>query len=151
MQKLTVQASIYAPIETVWKVWTDPTFIMQWNHAGDDRHCPAATNDLRVWGQFSYTMAAKDGSFQFDYSWEYTNVVEHQTIEFILWKMEEFNLDVGRTVSIRFQQEDDGTVKINETFDTEDINDVEMQKAGRQMILDNFKKVAEAEVGSGSW
>jgi hypothetical protein len=65
--------------------------------------------------------------------------------------MEEFDLDAGRAVSVYFQVEDCGIVKVTETFDTEDINDIELQRTGWQSILDNFKKVAEAEVGSGSW
>ena len=59
-------------------------------------------------------------------------------------------MDSGRTVSIRFQSEDDGTVKVTETFDAEEIHDLGMQRLGWQAILDNFKKVAEAQVGSGS-
>lgn len=48
MTKLTVSTKIYAPLERVREVFTLPQYITQRTFASDDRHCPAATNDLRV-------------------------------------------------------------------------------------------------------
>ena len=59
--KITIQARVHAPIERVWHYWSDTTHIMAWNNASDDWHTPRASNDLRVGGKFSYTMAARDG------------------------------------------------------------------------------------------
>ncbi len=41
------------------------------------------------------------------------------------------------------ENQDNGTVKITETFDAENMNSLEMQRAGWQAILDNFKKLVE--------
>lgn len=51
-----------------------PQHITQWNQASDDWHCPSADNDLRVGGSFSSKMAARDGSFEFDFEGIYDEV-----------------------------------------------------------------------------
>lgn len=135
-QKITVSAEINAPIEKVWAAWTNPADIMQWCNASDDWHAPKAENDLRVGGKFSTTMAAKDGSFSFDFSGEYSKVDPHKAIYY-------FMAD-GRTVEIEFAE--DGTKSsIVETFDAESENPIEMQQEGWQAILNNFKKHVESK------
>ena len=79
--KLTVDAYIAAPIEKVWRAWTTPADIIQWNAASDDWHTTAATVDLREGGAFSSRMEAKDGSFGFDFAGTYTKVIPHERIE----------------------------------------------------------------------
>lgn len=65
---ITVSTTVNAPINTVWEKWATPADIMQRNFASDDRECPAAKNDLRDGGRFSWKMAAKDDSFSFEFS-----------------------------------------------------------------------------------
>ena len=48
--KITVETNVAAPIEQVWRAYTTPEDIKQWNAASDDWHTPAATVDLRVGG-----------------------------------------------------------------------------------------------------
>ena len=66
--KITVESTVAAPVETVWRAWTTPEDIKQWNAASDDWHTTSATVDLRVGGAFSSRMEAKDGSFGFDFA-----------------------------------------------------------------------------------
>ena len=132
---ITVETSINAPIEKVWNCWTLPEHITNWNHASDDWHCPAAENDLRPGGKFSYTMAAKDGSFSFDFSGVHTAITLQHNINTIL--------DDGRKMEVTFKEKD-GKTKVVESFEAEDINTIELQKGGWQAILDNFKKHTEA-------
>ena len=66
--KITVSVLVNASIDKVWKHWTDPASVMQWNNASDDWYTPKAENDLRVGGKFNYTMSAKDGSMSFDFN-----------------------------------------------------------------------------------
>ena len=75
MTKLTVSTIVNAPVEKVRNARTNPEDIMQWNFASDDWCCPASTNDVKVGGLFSATMAAKDGSFSFDFAGQY-DIVE---------------------------------------------------------------------------
>ncbi|SDG61326.1 SRPBCC family protein [Chitinophaga filiformis] len=132
---ITVETTIQAPVAKVWEYWNQPEHIKQWAFASDDWHVPASENDLRTGGKFSTTMAAKDGSFSFDFGGVYTQVKEHKLIE--------YTLGDERKVSILFSSIGDAT-KIVETFEAEDTHSVEMQQSGWQAILDNFKKYTEA-------
>jgi len=79
--KITVETTIAAPIEVVWKAWTTPEDITQWNAASDDWHTTRASVDLRAGGTFSSRMEAKDGSMGFDFAGTYTLVVPLERIE----------------------------------------------------------------------
>lgn len=133
--KITVSALVHSPIEKVWACWNEPQHMMQWMHASDDWHCPAATNDLRIGGHFVATMAAKDGSVSFDFIGKYDEIVEHRRI---LYHGED-----GRVVEVLFEAQENG-VLVTETFDAETINPVDMQQAGWQAILNNFKQYTES-------
>lgn len=131
---ITIQATINAPIDQVWKRWNTPEDIECWNAASPDWHCPKAQNDLRSGGRFVYTMAARDGSVSFDFAGVYDMVKPHELIRYIL--------EDGRKVSVAFSSRGDST-DIVETFEAEGTHSVEMQQAGWQAILNNFKKFAE--------
>src|ERR1043165_1172521 len=118
---ITVETAIKAPVEKVWKYWTEPNHIMNWCNASDDWHAPYAENDLRVGGKFKTTMAAKDGSSSFDFEGVYTNVQLNKAID--------YTIGDGRKVSITFSSTGDQT-KVMETFDPESQNSIEMQREG---------------------
>lgn len=132
---ISVESTIHAPVEKVWEYWTAPEHITQWCFATPEWHAPEAQNDVRTGGKFSTTMAARDGSFSFDFGGIYTDVKEHELIEYALTD--------NRKVKITFSAEGDNT-KVVETFDPEDTNPLEMQRGGWQAILDNFRKYTEA-------
>src|SRR6476659_6544701 len=135
--KITVQSFAKAPIETVWRAWTTPADIKQWNAASDDWHTTAATVDLRVGGQFSSRMEAKDGGVGFDFAGTYTKVVPHELIECTFG---------DRTLSVHFIKAG-GRVTVRETFDAEDTHPMEQQRAGWQAILDRFGRHVEGRAG----
>ncbi|GAL85672.1 activator of Hsp90 ATPase 1 family protein [Sporocytophaga myxococcoides] len=132
---VTVEALVKAPVEKVWKTWNTPEDITKWCQASDDWHAPYAENDLRKGGKFKTTMAAKDGSFSFDFGGEYTNVEINKVIEYIM--------EDGRKTKIVFTAQGNET-KVVETFDAESENPVEFQQQGWQAILNNFKKYTES-------
>jgi uncharacterized protein YndB with AHSA1/START domain len=132
--KITVETHVAAPIDEVWRAWTTPEDIKQWNAASDDWHTTAATVDLRVGGTFSSRMEAKDGSMGFDFAGTYTQIVPHERIEC------EFG---GRVLVVEFLRTEGG-VTVRETFDAEGTNSPEQQRAGWQAILDRFKRHVEA-------
>lgn len=132
---ITVECTINAPVEKVWGFWAKPEHITKWCNASDDWHAPYADNDLRKDGKFKTTMAAKNGSFSFDFGGVYTNVKEYSLIA--------YTMDDGRKVKVDFISQD-GTTRVIETFEPETTNPIEMQQGGWQAILDNFKKYAEA-------
>ena len=132
---ITVEATVNAPVEKVWSAWTDPKHITKWCQASPDWHAPHAENDVRANGRFKTTMAAKDGSFSFDFGGVYTNVKNNERME--------YTMDDGRTCKITFSGSGN-TTKITETFDPESENPIEMQRGGWQAILDSFKKYTES-------
>jgi uncharacterized protein YndB with AHSA1/START domain len=131
---ITVTNIINAPIEKVWKYWTKEEHVKNWNFAASDWHCPNATNNLQVGGEFHYTMAAKDNSFSFDFWGTYQKIEPEKSIEIILGD--------GRQMKVGFESKGYSTV-VTEQFEPETQNPEEMQKAGWQMILDNFKLYVE--------
>ncbi|CAM4515718.1 MAG: SRPBCC family protein [Paenibacillus macerans] len=131
---IKVEAIVHAPVESVWEYWTEPKHITKWNQASDDWHTPYAENDLRAGGKFVSRMEAKDGSFGFDFGGVYDEVNMNESIS--------YTLGDGRKVKIDFIRQGDDT-KIIEVFEAEETNAIEMQQAGWQAILDNFKKYAE--------
>lgn len=126
--KITVETKVHASIEDVWVGWTTPRDIMAWNAATDDWHTTAATVDLRVGGQFSSRMEAKDGSIGFDFAGEYTRIEMPHLIETVFG---------DRSATVEFIEEDDG-VRVRQSFDAESEHPEEMQRQGWQAILDNF-------------
>ncbi len=146
MSQLTVSIKIYAPIARVREVFTTPDYIIQRNHASDDRHCPAATNDLRVGWLFSSTMAAKDGSFSFDFTGQYDLVEPMHRIEYTMGEFKEHFVPAGRKCTVIFEEDGScGCVTLTETFDAEDTHNAEQQIEGWQAILENCKAVCEAK------
>ena len=137
--KITIETTVDAPLPLVWEAWNNPDDIKRWNSAHDDWHTTESTVDLREGGHFRSRMEAKDGSVGFDFEGEYTRVVPRERIE--------YRMSDGREVEIEFR-EMAGGVHVRETFDAESENSPEMQRAGWQAILDNFKRHVEAKGGS---
>ena len=134
MTKITVQASIAAPVAEVWRAYTTPADIIKWNAASDDWHTTSATVDLCPGGEFCSRMEAKDGSAGFDFAGTYTKIVTNELIEYSFG---------DRIAQIAFAEDDNGT-DITVVFDPENVYPVEMQRAGWQAILDSFKRHVEA-------
>lgn len=128
---ITIEATINAPVEKVWHIYTTPEYIMKWNNASPDWHTPRAENDLRTGGSFVSRMEAKDGSMGFDFGGVYDDV---KTNELIAYTMGD-----GRKARVMFSGSETQTTVVV-TFDPEDTNPIDMQRGGWQAILDNFKK-----------
>ena len=133
--EITVEPVVHAPVDAVWKAWTTPADIVQWNAASDDWHTTAAAVDLRVGGQFSSRMEAKDGSMGFDFAGTYTKIVEHKLIEYSFG---------DRTAQVEFVPGPNG-VAVRVTFDSEDTHSIEQQRGGWQAILNSFARHVEAK------
>jgi len=126
--KISVEVLVAAPIAKVWESYTSPSDIVKWNFASEDWHTPNATVDLRVGGIFSSRMESKDGTEGFDFEGVYTNIIEHELIEYSFG---------DRNAKVEFSNEPTG-VRVAVTFDAEDRNTADQQRAGWQAILDNF-------------
>lgn len=133
---ITVEATINAPVNTVWEFWSGPDHITKWNSASEDWHTPSATNDLRRGGKFISRMESRDGSIGFDFEGVYDEVKTHERIS--------YTMPDNRKVTVVFTAAGNQT-HVKETFDPENTHSHEMQRAGWQAILDNFKKYTEKE------
>ncbi len=133
IMKITVETRVDAPIAAVWQAWTTPADIVQWNTASPDWHTTRAAVDLRVGGEFSSRMEARDGSMGFDFAGTYTQVVPHTLLEASFGE---------RTMRVEFE-EGPGGVTVRETFDAETTYPVEQQRQGWQAILDSFARHVE--------
>ena len=133
--RITVETVVKAPIEKVWRQWSTPSDIMNWNSANEDWHTPHAENDLRTGGKFMSRMEAKDGSFGFDFGGVYDEVEHHKKIA--------YTMGDGRQVEVSFETDGKDTI-VKETFDAESQNSLDLQRTGWQSILDNFKRYVES-------
>ena len=134
-QIITVEARVAAPVEAVWRAYTNPEDIKQWNAASDDWHTTAASVDLREGGAFSSRMEARDGSMGFDFAGIYKKIVEHERIEYTFGDRKavvEF-IPAGESVLVRV------------SFDAETDHTIEQQRNGWQSILENFARHVEAK------
>ena len=132
--KITVSATINAPLKKVWDYYNNPKHIVNWNFADPSWHCPSAENDMRIGGIYKARMEAKDGSFGFDFESIYSEINEGKNFTY------EFG---GRTATVEFKSTANQT-EVVVTFDAENENPVEMQKGGWQAILNNFKTYTES-------
>lgn len=133
--KITIEKLVKAPIEVVWRAWTTPDDIKQWNAASDDWHTTKASVDLRVGGSFSSRMEAKDGSMGFDFAGTYTKVLKHRLLEASFG---------DRVLLVEFEAGPAG-VTVRETFDAESTHSVEQQRDGWQAILNSFARHVEGK------
>ncbi|MBI3139048.1 MAG: SRPBCC domain-containing protein [Sphingobacteriales bacterium] len=131
---ITVEALINAPVQKVWAFFNGPEHVTKWNQASPDWYCPKASSELKPGGKFSCTMAAKDGSFSFDFGGTYREVVPEQKLSIIL--------EDDRKWDVHFSAKGNQTLVV-ETFEAEEENPVEMQRMGWQSILDSFKQYTE--------
>ena len=136
MDLISIEATIEAPISIVWDYWTKVEHVKNWNFASNDWHCPKAESELMIGGEFHYTMAAKDGSVEFDFWGTFTKIIDQSFIEIFLGD--------GREWNTQFEIDGDCT-KIIETFEPEEVNSIDLQKQGWQTILNNFKDYVEGK------
>ncbi len=132
---ITIETLVRTPIDKVWRAYTSPEDIIQWNAASDDWHTTSSSVELRVGGIFSSRMEAKDGSFGFDFAGTYTKIIPNELIEYAFG---------DRTASVQFMQTSDG-VKVRITFVAETEHSVEEQEQGWQSILNKFASHVEAK------
>lgn len=135
---ITVQAVVNAPVEQVWKLYTEPEHVMKWNNASNDWHTLRTENDLKVGGKFLYRMEAKDGSSGFNFDGTYEQVKINELIV--------YSLTDGRKVEVIFTKDNDTRTKMATAFEAENTNSIEMQRDGWQVILNNFKKYVETRI-----
>ena len=134
---ITVNTTVKATVENVWKLWTTPADIMQWNNPSDDWRNVLVEVDLKDEGRFLFRMQAKDGSEGFDYCGKYDKVKTNELIE--------LTTSDGRKAINTFIPHGDETI-VTETFEVETQTPIDIQRDFCQNVLNNFKKYAEYKI-----
>ncbi len=132
--RITVDTEISSSLEKVWRSFTQPEHVIHWNFASPEWHCPNADSEFVAGGKFSYTMAAKDESFSFDFWGVFDTIKNLERLE--------YTLGDGRKVTVEFEA-NNNSVKIIQSFEPEQENSEELQRDGWQAILNNFKLYVE--------
>src|SRR5690606_9083386 len=132
--EITIETTINTDTNKDREYWTKTEHITKWNFASDDWHCPKAENDMKIGGTYSARMEAKDGSFGFDFKAVYDEIISFEKIV--------YTIEDGRKVITTFENLN-GKTKVSTIFEAESQNPIDMQKAGWQAILNNFKRYTE--------
>ena len=133
-KSIDVEVTVNASVVKVWKYYTEPKHILNWNTASEDWHTTKSENDLKVGGKFLSRMEAKDGSFGFDFEGLYDEVKTNELIA--------YTLNDGRKAKIAFTSVNDSTI-IDVVFEAENQNSTELQQNGWQAILNSFMNYTE--------
>ena len=74
-----------APVEEVWKAWTEPSYVMRW-WGPTGFTCPRADMDVRVGGRSLVCMRApaEYGGQDMYNTWTYGEIVPRERLEFVL-------------------------------------------------------------------
>ncbi len=132
---IEVEVSVRQPSPEVWNLFNDPDHITRWNFASDDWCCPRSENDLRVGGRLCSRMEAVDGRFGFDFEAIYDEVEPESKLA--------YTMADGRKAGTCFESLGEET-RVATSFEAETENPIELQRAGWQAILENFKKYVES-------
>jgi len=135
-QFITVSIEINERLDLVWEKFTRADHIVNWYFASPSWHAPSANVDFVDGGMFSIRMEAWDKSFGFDYKGKFQRITPMKSIQYIL--------EDQREVLTSFT-EYESAVKITQTFESEDANNLELQKQGWQATLESFKRYVETD------
>ena len=134
LDKITIQAEVEVEKAKLWDYYTLPEHIINWNFADPSWHCPRASNNMIIGGEYNARMEAKDGGFGFDFIAYYSEINPGENFIY------EF---AGRVVNVSFSEIESEKTLITIIFDPETENPIDLQRNGWQMILNNFKYYAE--------
>jgi uncharacterized protein YndB with AHSA1/START domain len=123
--KVVIERSFDAPVDLIWRMWTDPEHFKAW-YGPDGATIPVATMDVRVGGtrQVCMEMQTPNGPMQMWFAGEYREVVENERLVYTEFMADEHGnvvspADMGMpdghpmTTEIRVELEDvDGVTKM---------------------------------------
>lgn len=132
---LMISSTISAPIETVWRLWTEPQHMMQWYRSSNGWYTTHVENELMEQGHFKSRMQREGSPTYVEYLGTYQEV---SPLEHLRYQLED-----GRLVEVMFIPLRHRT-KVIEIFEDDQVNDPDAQRASWQSILDRFTTYVEA-------
>lgn len=82
-EDIVVSRIVDAPVDLVWKAWTEPEYVRRW-WGPKDYTSPMAKVDLREGGTYTFCMEAppEQGGFRHYSTGVYKKIVEHKLLDF---------------------------------------------------------------------
>ena len=153
IERMVVTRVIDAPLEIVWKAYTQPEYVQQW-WGPKGFTSPSCRSDFRVGGMFLYCMRSPDGQEGWT-GGQFHEIIPHEKIVYSLYfadsdgnRMEPEEIGVeheaidGVYDEVRFEDLGDGRTKItligNESMESARASG---QFEGNQQILDKLAAV----------
>jgi len=103
---VTIEYLLQAPVDRVWKAWTEPTHICEWFGSDPQGIVLYARLDVRVGGSFEITFRDSSGLEHTCFG-DYTTVIPFKKLQFTWrWKSEP---DVESKVCIELQEAGENT------------------------------------------
>ena len=145
-----------APVEQVWKAWSDPAYVMRW-WGPTGFTSPSAEMDFRVGGASLVCMRApaEYGGQDFYNTWTYTTIDPHERIEFVSNFADEDGTHIDRAAMgmppgvpfdvphvITFEAAGEGRTEMTVTehgYTTEQARD--LSRAGMEQCLDKMAAI----------
>ena len=106
--KLVIQRVFAAPVETVYKAWSDPAILEKWFAPNERWVKPAVDVDTVVGGRRNVTMTHSDGE-SLTSRGHYTEVVPNERLVFTWNWMEDPDGPSETLMTVEFQPVTDGT------------------------------------------
>ncbi|MEO5927352.1 MAG: SRPBCC domain-containing protein [Patescibacteria group bacterium] len=118
---ITIERTINAPRERVFKAWIDSEQLKQWHYATEGWSTPYAKVDAHVGGKFDIGFKSPDGKNDFAFEGTFTEMKEPERIA--------YTIADGRPVTVDFIEEGDKT-KVILVLALETENSEELQRGG---------------------
>ena len=80
-RNITVTRLFDAPVELVWRAWTDPQLVRRW-WGPDYFTAPVCQMDFREGGTTLVAMRSPEGQDSYS-TWQYRRIVPHELIEYV--------------------------------------------------------------------
>ena len=105
-RQITITRVFDAPLELVFKAWTDPDHVAKWfGPAGFDTPRDAVEIDLRVGGRFNLLMVRRDGGMEYPLRYEIVELVEPELLVLKSEPMPEAGLHEGTIARVELRED----------------------------------------------
>lgn len=144
---------VEAPVERVWRAWSDPDDVKRW-WGPDGFTAPVAKLDFREGGASLVCMRSPDGQ-EFYNTWAYTTIKQPERIEFVMHFADRTGARISPSEAglppgvpdgvhhvVTFTALDGGRTEVSVTESGYDSGPVmEHSKAGQEQVMDKFAAV----------
>lgn len=135
---LVIRRTLAAPVERVYRAWTDPAWLSRWFAATPEHECVLAETDLRVGGRYRLIMRAPDGE-EHRVSGEYREIETGRKLVFT-WAWES-TPERESQVTINLHAKETGTVLVLTHERFADVTTRDRHNQGWTGCLDTLERV----------